>query len=415
MKSRLADCDLKELFSLGNLYISDFVKEQPDDSLKSELKLMFCSESKVVQLEKGVDSHKMYGKYWYRSGTNETMRKQLKDVVDNCLYVKSKTKKGLWLDIACNDGTLLSYVPDNFKKIGIDPCDNSYAIESVKYADEIIQDFFDIEAFNRTQFKGQQCDVITCVAMFYDLDNPYAFLNDVYAVLKDDGLFVLQMSYTPLMIKQMAFDNICHEHLMYYSLYSLKYVLEKANFQVVDCELNDVNGGSFRIYCQKDIAPSNSFAHAAYRDVASFRVNSILEYEKLIGANTEKFYLDFFDEVRQLKTSMDITIKAIKAQGKTIGAYGASTKGNTLLQYFGLDKNIISYAVERSPYKFGLKTIGTDIPIISEDEMRQNPPDYLLVLPWHFIDEFKQREKTYLDNGGAFIVPCPNLLIIRGK
>jgi NDP-4-keto-2,6-dideoxyhexose 3-C-methyltransferase len=248
--------------------------------------------------------------------------------------------------------------------------------------------------------------------MFYDLENPYTFLNDVKKIMNDNGLFVLQMSYTPLMVQQMAFDNICHEHLMYYSLSSLKYVLDKSGFTIMDCELNDVNGGSFRVYCQKENADHSTFASAPYRDVAKYRVDSLLEYEKHIGANMPEFYMDFYSKVQKLKESTVDFIKEKRCEGKTICVYGASTKGNTLLQYFGIDSSLINYAVERSSYKFGLKTVGTNIEIVSEEFMRQNPPDYLLILPWHFVNEFISREKEYLDNGGHFIVPCPSLRII---
>lgn len=411
-KCRIAGDDLIPLFSLGDLYVSDFVENQSENKEKFKLKLMFSQESGLVQLEEGVDPNKMYGRYWYRSGTNDTMRKQLKNVVDSCLYVKKNNDKGLWLDIACNDGTLLSYVPDNFYKLGIDPVEDSYVKESSKYADQIIQDFFSLEAYNKSLFKDQKCDIITCIAMFYDLENPIGFLKDVEKVLKDDGLFIIQMSYTPLMLEQLAFDNICHEHLMYYNLHSIKYLVENSGFKIVDCELNDVNGGSFRVYLQKENATKNSFATAPYRDVAKFRIESLLRYEEGIGVMNVDYYLNFYKEIENLKNLTVDFIKKEKEKGKSIWVYGASTKGNTLLQYFELDKTLIDGAAERSSYKFGLKTIGTDITIYSEEDMRKANPDYLLILPWHFIDEFIKREKTYLKNGGKFIVPCPKFEII---
>jgi SAM-dependent methyltransferase len=328
------------------------------------------------------------------------------------MMVHTPTDNPLWLDIACNDGTLLSYVPSPYSRLGIDPADDSYTKESVKFADQVVQEYFSKNTFDRSIFKGRKCDVITCIAMFYDLPDPVAFLNDVYDVLHDEGLFVVQMSYTPLMVQQMAFDNICHEHLMYYSLHSFKHVIEKAKFKIVDCELNDVNGGSFRVYLQKDIAKVTSFATAPYRDVARYRINSTLEYENKIGANTVEFYMNFYKKLQELKEKTYNFIKQEKEKGKSIWVYGASTKGNTLLQYFGLDKTLIDGAAERSPYKFGLKTVGTDITIYSEQDMRKANPDYLLILPWHFIDEFKRREAPYLMSGGHFIVPCPVFEIV---
>jgi len=409
---RISNSELIELFTLGDLCISDFIEDDQKEVEKFELKLMLSKESGLVQLESGVDPDKMYGRYWYRSGTNNTMRKQLKNVVDSCTYVKKLDNKSLWLDIACNDGTLLSYLPEEISKLGIDPVEDSYVKESSKYADEIIQDYFSKESYNKSIFKNRKCDVVTCIAMFYDLEDPKSFLNDAYDILDDDGLFVIQMSYTPLMINQLAFDNICHEHLMYYNLHSMKYLVEDCNFKIVDCELNDVNGGSFRVYLQKNTASKNSFATAPYRDVAKFRIESLLQYEENLNMNEPSYYLDFYEKIKSLKEQTFNFIKSAKEKGKSTWVYGASTKGNTLLQYFGLDNTLIDGAAERSPYKFGLKTVGTNIPIFSEEEMRKANPDYLLILPWHFIDEFKVREKSFLDNGGKFIVPCPKFEII---
>ena len=268
------------------------------------------------------------------------------------------------------------------------------------------------ESYSRSQFKDQKASVVTCIAMFYDLDEPIDFLNDVHHVLEDDGLFVLQMSYTPLMIEQLAFDNICHEHVYYWSLFSIKRLLEDANFQIVDCQLNDVNGGSFRIYAKKSTANLSTFASRPYRDVCNVRINSLLEWESGLKLDQVETWLEFYDRIEQLKEQTVNFIKQAKADGKVICGYGASTKGNTLLQYFGLENTLIDAIAERSHYKFGLKTIGTNIPIISEEEMRQLNPDYMLVLPWHFISEFIVREDEYLTNGGKFIVPCPRFEII---
>jgi hypothetical protein len=248
--------------------------------------------------------------------------------------------------------------------------------------------------------------------MFYDLENPENFVNDIYKTLDDNGLWVLQLSYTPLMLKQLAFDNICHEHIYYYSLFNLKKMFDKCGFDVVDVQLNDINGGSFRVYCMKKNADKTKFSTQPNRDVCDFRINSLLEYEKKLNLDKTETWVDFYNQINELKEKTVNFIKTEKEKGKKIWAYGASTKGNTLLQYFNLDNTLIDGIAERSIYKFGLKTIGTNIPIYSEDEMRKENPDYLLVLPWHFINEFVERESEYLKNGGKFIVPCPKFQII---
>jgi SAM-dependent methyltransferase len=404
---------MKKLFSLGELYVSDFIKQDEEARAgKHDLTLIIDERYGAARLEKCTPIHSMFGKYWYRSGVNVTMKKELFDIVENIKKVQRLEKDDLWLDIACNDGTLLSYVGQHINKLGIDPAEDSFSVESRLVSDDIVQDYFTLESFNRSKFKSKKAKVITCIAMFYDLDEPINFLNDVKEVLDDDGLFVIQMSYTPLMIKQLAFDNICHEHVYYWSLNSLEKLMIEAGLKIVDCQLNDVNGGSFRVYIKKEDSDITKFATRPYRDVCDVRIESIRQWEQTQNLDSTKTWLDFYQGIEDLKKQTVDFIKEEKLKGKTICGYGASTKGNTLLQYFGLDNTLIDAIAERSPYKFGHKTIGTNIPILSEDDVRKMKPDYMLVLPWHFISEFTEREKEYLNGGGKFIVPCPKFEII---
>ena len=767
---------MKELFSLGDLYVSDFIKsDQAPRGEKTEMKLLLTDNGNV-RLEKSAPLDTMYGKYWYRSGTNNSMKQELKSIVDSILKVKSLKENDIWLDIACNDGTLLSFTPKELIKIGIDPVDDSYKKESEKHANVVVQDYFTADNFKSTPYGHLKAKVVTSIAMFYDLEHPEIFIQDVGKVIDDNGLWVLQLSYTPLMLEQLAFDNICfkentfiagvdkkiseincndlvldfegnytkvintfkrqyngdifnikaqymeniectpehpilvvknnnltekksewieakyisigdyllipkiktkqinrnidlsefnktdsskyrrglkqitltddvlwlmglyvaeghisgkennlqinftlnveekeyakkiqkvfaqigykasirnskiskamnvqasctalarifelwfgrravnkkipdflfrapsdiiipflnglidgdgniddegqvglhsaskkliyqtqlmlatlnamtgfsyvkpyvreirgglvnskdswqlrgknihldkifstnhvdsrsalqyesddnyvyvpvrnikiekydglvynletenhtyvasnvvvhncHEHIYYYSLFNLKNLFEKNGFQIVDCQLNDTNGGSFRVYAMKQGADVRTFGTQPYRDVCRFRIYSLLTYEETLHLDQVSTWKHFYDRINKLKEQTVSFIKNAKADGKKIWGYGASTKGNTLLQYFGLDSTLIDGIAERSIYKFGLKTVGTNIPICSEDEMRKANPDYLLVLPWHFINEFKEREIDFLKNGGKFIVPCPRFEII---
>jgi ubiquinone/menaquinone biosynthesis C-methylase UbiE len=407
---------LKELFSLGEIYVSDFLEQDKSPiGKKIEMKLMLEEETGAVRLEKCAPLDTMYGKYWYRSGTNLTMKKELKDIVDSISSVTKLEKDDLWIDIACNDGTLLSYLPNEIIKVGIDPAEDSFKIESEKVSDLIIQDFFSAEVFKKSKFGDKKAKVITTIAMFYDLEDPKKFVRDITEVLDDNGVWVLQLSYTPLMIEQLAFDNICHEHIYYYSLFNIQKIFKSCGMNIVDVQLNDVNGGSFRLYCMKESVDKTKFATQPYRDVCNFRIQSLLSYEKTLKLDEPKIWLDFFENINKLKNETVDFIQSEKNKGKKIWGYGASTKGNTLLQYFGLDNTLIDGIAERSPYKFGLKTIGTNIPIYSEEEMRKEKPDYLLILPWHFINEFVIRESEFLDSGGKFIVPCPKFEIIEKK
>ena len=404
---------MRELFNLGELYVSDFLSDNDEPrGGKVEMKMMLDEQSGNVRLEKSAPLDVMYGKYWYRSGINQSMRNELSRIVNSILDVKKLKENDIWIDIACNDGTMFEFMPKNIIKVGIDPVDNSYKSESEKKSDLIIQDYFSADVYKKSKFGSIKAKVITSIAMFYDLENPETFIQDINEVLDDDGLWVLQLSYTPLMIKQLAFDNICHEHIYYYSLFNLKKLFEKHGFKIVDCQLNDTNGGSFRVYAMKENGDVTKFATQPHRDVCNFRIQSLLEYEEKLKLDSVETWLDFHQRILDLKEQTVSFIKEEKSKGKKIWGYGASTKGNTLLQYFGLDNTLIDGIAERSVYKWGLKTVGTNIPIYSEEEMRKQSPDYLLVLPWHFISEFIDREKDYLLGGGKFIVPCPKFKII---
>lgn len=402
-----------ELFTLGEIYVSDFLKdgELPRGG-SIEMKMVLEPETGAVRLEKTAPLDTMYGKYWYRSGINNTMRKELSSIVESITNVIKLKENDLWVDIACNDGTLLSYVPQSLIKVGIDPVDDSFKKESEKHSNLIIQDYFSSKVFKESKFGNLKAKVITSIAMFYDLDEPKKFVDDIVEILDDNGVWVLQLSYTPLMINQLAFDNICHEHVYYYSLFNLQKLFKESGVEIVDVQLNDTNGGSFRVYCMKENSDKTKFATQPYRDVSNFRINSLLEYEKKLKLDEPEIWNDFYQRILKLKEKTVSFIKEEKSKGKVIWGYGASTKGNTLLQYFGLDNTLIDGIAERSVHKFRHKTVGTNIPIFSEDEMRKAKPDYLLVLPWHFINEFIDRESDFLKGGGKFIVPCPTFNII---
>lgn len=405
---------MKKLFSLGDIYVSDFLKENENNrGGKVDMTLMLDEKTGLVRLEQAAPLDTMYGKYWYRSGINNTMKMELKNIVDSINNIVDLKENDLWVDIACNDGTLLSYVSEDLIRVGIDPVDEDYVVESSKHSDLIIQDYFSSDIFKRSKFGSLKAKVVTSIAMFYDLEEPSKFIKDVYDIIDDNGVWVLQLSYSPLMIKQVAFDNICHEHIYYYSLFNLKQLFEDNGFKLMDVQLNDINGGSFRVYCMKQNSNESKFSTQPYRDVCNFRINSLLEYEKTLNLDKEETWLNFYDKILNLKSKTVSFITEEKAKGKKIWGYGASTKGNTLLQFFNLDNTLIDGIAERSKFKFGLKTVGTNIPIYSESEMRDANPDYLLILPWHFIDEFIERESEFLKNGGKFIVPCPEFKIIE--
>lgn len=397
-----------ELLDLGDLYVSDFLAdgEQPRAEPCS-LRLVMDNDG-IVHLAEQPPAELMWGRYWYRSGTNATMRAELYDIVQQVRGLVSLESGDLWVDIASNDGTLLSFVDEDLIRVGIDPVEGDIYAEAVKHADRIFREPFTSDLADRLWAHTDlgSAKVITCIAMFYDLLNPTDFLAGVKRLLADDGMFILQMSYTPLMLEQLAFDNICHEHARYYTLATLHEVLRHAGFQVVDVELNDTNGGSFRVVVQHEGA--KPLRTQPWRDVADMRVASLLAIEDASGFNTPRAWAVFASRLDFLRRE----VRNCVAKVGPVWAYGASTKGNTLLQYFGLDHTHIVGIAERQEAKWGLRTVGTDIPIMSEDDWRAACPDYTLMLPWHFVDSFLERESDYVANGGHWIIPCPTFEIV---
>lgn len=410
---RISGEPLVELFSIGDHYVSDFLPEGASPrGEKVPLTLCLAPESGLVQLAHTAPFDQMYEEYWYRSGTNESMVEELRQIATSSVRLMRLQPGDVFVDIACNDGTLFSFVDPSIVRVGIDPAKNTFREADMARFSLFINDYFSAKAYKDSSFGKTKAKLVTTIAMFYDLEDPHAFVNDVAEILDDNGLWIIQMSYLPLMLRQLAFDNICHEHLEYYTLEAMQYLLSKHNMEVVDCQLNDANGGSFRVYIRKAGADPTTFATAPYRDVAQYRVNAVLAYEKELQLKDPQTYIDFYNKACALRDETLAFMRAEKAKGKTIWAYGASTKGNTLLQWWGLDHTLIDGISERQPMKFGRRTVGTNIPIYSDEDMRKANPDYLLVLPWHFIESFVRREKEFLAKGGKFIVPCPRFEVI---
>ena len=397
---------LVEVFSLGNIAVSDFVREQKP--ITTPLALVMCDPHTgcaLVQLKyPAVNPETMYRQYWYKSGTNQTMRTALADITEKAEQVLPLHAGNVVIDIGANDGTLLrSYRVSSIQKVGFEPAKN-LAIEASVGGNRIINDFFNASAFQHLGLG--KANIITSIAMFYDLEDPNTFVRDILDCLAPGGIWIIQLAYEPVMLAQNGFDNIVHEHVEYYSLKPLEILFGKQGLEIFDVELNDVNGGSIRCYIRRKKETTNQFPGAAER-VARLRAD-----EEQGGWNTLAAYEKFSLRVQQIRQQTVDFIRERVAEGKIIHVYGASTKGNTLLQYFGLDHRLIAAAAERNPDKWGLKTVITDIPIISEEESRKAKPVYYFVLPWHFLDEFVKREARYLQNGGHFIVPLPEFRII---
>ncbi len=387
--------DLLKLKSYGTFSVSNFVsKKNINRGIKAPLVLVYCRKCKLLQLQHSAPQALMYRKfYWYRSGVTHTMRTALKDIY---LQVKKMSilKKGdTVLDIGANDGTLLKFFKkDNFITIGCEPAKNLRNIlkKNCKYT---LNNFWNSKDLNKILIgnKINKPKLITAIGMFYDLDDPSKFISDAAETLDDNGVFIAQLMCLDSMIKKKDLGNICHEHLEFYTYDSLKYLFEKNGLKIFKIEQNGVNGGSYRIFCKKNAKKSISHnERTTLKDIRKFMLHVETNKKKCL-----KF------------------LKKAKKEGKKVFIYGASTKGNTLLQFYGINQSLIQYAAERSPEKWGKYTIKSGIEIISEERARKLNPDYFFVLPYAFIKEFIKREKTWLKGGGKFVLPYPNFKVLN--
>jgi SAM-dependent methyltransferase len=380
---------------------STFVKTNKNNTkakIKIPMTLMLCRKCGLAQLRETVLPDLLYENYFYRSNISKTMNHDLRDVVaDATSRVKLKDGDSI-LDVGCNDGLMLTFYPKHLKRVGIDPAKNidwSALDKSIK----IINDYFPSK-----ELEGKKFKIITATAMFYDLDDPNESVQQLKRLLHKDGVVCIQVSYLYDTIRDMNFYDICHEHLEYYSLKTLSYLLEKNGLSVFDASTNAVNGGSLRVFA----------AHKEAKRPKSDNLKYFLLKEKVLQLENPDTY-DTFSKL--IKLSAQKVKKYIKSQKGLIIGLGASTKGNVLLQICEINKKTLPFISERNPIKFGLKTLGTDIELISEDEARKKKPACIFVIPWNFKAEILEREKEYVQSGGKmlFIMPYPYVVDKNGE
>lgn len=387
---------------MGNQYVSDFVTAG-GRSPRSPLDLVRCRECELVQLDHTFPRDSLYRRYWYKSGISESMRDALKDIVVQACKIVPAKSGNIVLDIGCNDGTLLrQYESPGLRLIGFEPARNLVR-EARKGTEFIFNDFFSFEAFHR-KFGESKAMLITSIAMFYDLDDPNSFVDDVAKTLDPNGIWVLQQNYLPAMLKNDGFDNIGHEHLTYFSLRTLTRLMNSHGMRIFHVEANEVNGGSFRTYiCHGQRFPIRE------------SVRKMMKYEDRLFDRKPSIYKLFARDIRGIRVRLRrFVFDEVKA-GKKVYVYGASTRGNTILQYCGLDHRLITKATDANPEKWGRKTVGTLIPIVSKEEARRDRPDYFLILPHHFLREIVGAEREYLKRGGKFIIPLPKFRILSRR
>lgn len=381
----------KPLISLGNQYVNDFPSNivEKGKNGRCPLDIVYCKNCDLYQLSHTAPQELLYSRhYWYKSSINETIKKDLKEIAKVAKDFTNLKTDEIFLDIGANDGTLLKNLDKQCITVGCEPATN-LANDLKKNCDYQINDFWNKENYLKLGIK--KAKIITAIGMFYDMEDPNQFIYDAKEVLSEDGIFIAQLMTLNPMLENKDLGNICHEHLEYYTYKSLKYLFETNGLEIFKVEENKINGGSYRIFARHFIKGST-------------------EHEENISQND---VINFLDEIDKNKIQIVDLLKNLKNSGKKIYAYGASTKGNVILQYYGLtDKEIIAVA-DKNPQKYGLYTL-TDIPIVSEDEARKDA-NVFFILPYGFTDEFIIREKDWIMNGGTLISPLPKLRIINNK
>ena len=395
--------NLMNVLSLGNQYLTGvFPKSKEEKVTIGPVDMVWCPESGLLQMRQSYSLEEMYGdNYGYRSGLNASMVKHLQKKIKTLEKLAKPTDQELIIDIGSNDATSLKAYSGKFRKVGIDPTGKKF---KEYYNDDLtlIPDFFTAEKFKNI-FPKEKAKIITSIAMFYDLEDPRSFVSDIEKCLAEDGIWHFEQSYMPSMLRTNSYDTICHEHLEFYSLKVVKNLLEGEGLKIIDVQMNDINGGSFAVTaCKRD---------AKYKSNIPI-INWMLSQEQEMGLDTIKPYEEFAKRTAQHKKNLTDLIKALVADGKKVFGYGASTKGNVLLQYCEFTEKEIPFIAEVNTEKFGSYTPGTNIPIISEKEAKEMKPDYFLVLPWHFKNSIIAREEEYMSNGGKFIFPLPEIEII---
>lgn len=397
--------NLIDILSLGEQCLTGVFPKTKDNNInKGPLNLVWCPDSGLVQLKHSYPFNEMYGNnYGYRSSLNQSMVRHLKNKINNLERFCPLSSGDLVLDIGSNDATTLKlYSRSDIIRVGVDPVGEKFK-EYYTTGIELIPDFFPSINYNK-QFSGNRAKIITSIAMFYDLENPRDFVSEITKNLDNHGIWHFEQSYMPSMLRMNAYDTICHEHLEYYSLGTIKPLLEEFGLKILDVQMNDINGGSFAV----TTCHSKSKKFTENRAV----VDWIILQEERMGLNTLEPYRQFEQRVFKHRANLIDLIMALNNEGKKVIGYGASTKGNVLLQFCGLNENEIPYIAEINEDKFGCFTPGTNIPIIQEEKARAMNPDYFFVLPWHFKNSILAREQKFISNGGKLIFPLPYIEII---
>jgi hypothetical protein len=396
--------NIEVVFDLGEQVLTGvFQSESLDDISSGPVALVACDECRLVQMQYSYPLDEMYNQgYGYQSGLTSFMTQHLKGVISFATNQINLEKGDYVLDIGCNDGTLLNHYPENlYTLIGIDPVAKKYLERYPKNA-KVVTEFFTKESY--FSVASNKAKIVTSISMFYDLEDPVGFAKSIASVLSEDGVWVFEQSYLPAMLRTNSYDTICQEHVEYYSLAAIEYILQQAGMAIIDASQNEVNGGSIRLAAVHKVSVLAS--------KISPEASWLIEQEKTHDIFSNQPWEDFQKNVDRQKLDLIKLLTELKNAGKTVIGYGASTKGNVILQYCGIGPDLLPFIGDITPSKDGVFTPGSKIPVISMEKAKAMKPDYFLVLPWGFRSDILLREKNTMSNGTKFIFPLPYVEIV---
>lgn len=394
--------NLKEVLSLGDTPLANSLLKDPSEKAVEQrfpLKLVRCADCSLVQITETVSPEILFSSYVYCSSFADTTLKSAESLVMKLLWKRKLSSKNLAAEIASNDGYLLQYyMREGINVLGIEPAQNIAAMARQKGINTVC-DFFGKELASKLVAQGQQADVVhanNVLAHVADLNGLVAGLHEF---LKPEGLAVIEVPYLKPMLDNTEFDTIYHEHLCHFSLTALDRLFSSHKLYINDVEQLEIHGGSLRLFIEKKEARNEA-------------VKNLLEQERNDGVHDERYYASFSRNVENLKAELLKMLKSLRAEGKRVAVYGASAKGSTLMNYFGIDKQLVDYVVDRSTVKQGHYTPGTYLPIYGPDKLVSDKPDYVVLLTWNFADEILEQQAEYRNLGGKFIIPIPNLRVV---
>ena len=402
--------DLHQILSLGRTPLANSLLRLDELQAPEEtypLDLLFCPACTLVQISETVPPEKLFRNYLYFSSYSDTMLEHAEQLARRVTEAHGLDGQSLVLEVASNDGYLLQYYQRNgVPVLGIEPAVNIARVARERGI-ETLCEFFGRELAVRLKDGGIRADVIHANNVLAHVADLNGLVSGLPILLKDNGVAIIEVPYVKEMIDHCEFDTIYHEHLCYFSLTALNKLFRRHGLLITDVELLPIHGGSLRVF----VAQQNATPPTDARQRIS-RVEEMLENEQRWGVANLEFYQKFASKVEALRSQLAQKLAELKAAGKSIAAYGASAKGSTLLNYFGIGRDSLDFVADRSPIKQGLFTPGTHLPIYAPDKLLEANPDYVLLLTWNFATEILSQQVEYRRRGGQFIIPIPELTVI---